>query len=431
MNNNAHTLIADDPIVLDLTGCTDREDLHQRIRKTFGFPEYYGKNWDALWDCLTDLFGVDDQRQIHIKAFSTMSEDMKEYCLPMRRLFDDLQKEYPNLLVTYLSSEKCPMEKIILCDGVRRAEILSYGATLHALYVPDSSGVLRDVVLGYDNLEDYRRHDGYLGATVGRNANRIAAAQFTWNDEVWKLTANEGANQLHSGFAGLHQKQWDYEQTSKNSVTLQTISPHGEDGFPGTLQVRVIYRLADNALSIDYEAICDRDTIVNLTNHAYFNLAGHHSGAVTGHVLAVYADSYTPCGAGTIPTGEVRSVDGSVLDLRAGSLLGDRLHAAELAEYHGYDHNFVLNGSHAATLCCPESGISMAVETSLPGLQVYTAGFLTPRQGKDGAIYDQHHGVCLETQFWPDAVHHSHFPSPILSAGKPYRHRTVYRFTTM
>lgn len=321
------------------------------------------------------------------------------------------------------------MEKIILRDGVYRAEILPYGATLHALSVPDRHGVLRDVVLGYDSIEDYRRHDGYLGATVGRCANRIAGAQLELNGKLWHLTANEGTNQLHSGFCGLHQKDWSYEQTAENTVTLRTVSPHEEDGFPGTLEVAVTYTLSGGALSIGYEAVADRDTVVNLTNHAYFNLAGHDGGAVTDHVLTVYADHYTPCGAGTIPTGEVRSVVGTALDLRSGAALGERLSAAELAEYHGYDHNFVLNGACAARLFCPRSGIAMTVETTLPGLQVYTAGFLTVRQGKGGCVYDRRHGVCLETQFWPDAVHHADFPSPVLRAGEVYRHKTVYRFT--
>ena len=320
------------------------------------------------------------------------------------------------------------MEKIMIRDGAFRAEILPYGATLHALYVPDGFGGVRDVVLGYDSVEEYRRHDGYLGATVGRNANRIAGAEFVLGGEVWHLSANEGANQLHSGFSGLHQKVWSYEQTAENAVTLRTVSPHGEDGFPGTLHLSVTYTLAEGALSIDYAAVCDRDTVVNLTNHAYFNLAGHEGGAVEDHVLTVHADSCTPCGAGTIPTGEVRAVDGTALDLRGGVTLGERLGAAELAEYHGYDHNFVLRGTDAARLYCPRSGIAMTVETTLPGLQVYTAGFLTERQGKGGAAYGRHHGVCLETQFWPDAMHHRNFPSSVLRAGEVYRHKTVYRF---
>lgn len=320
------------------------------------------------------------------------------------------------------------MEKITLRDDAFCAEILPYGATLHALYVPDSQGILHDVVLGYDDLESYRHHDGYLGATVGRNANRIAKAQLPLNGQIWQLSANEGANQLHSGDGGLHQKVWEYAQTAQNSVTLRTVSPHGEDGFPGTLQVAVTYTLSGGALELGYEAVSDRDTIANLTNHAYFNLKGHDGGTIADHVLTVHAHSYTPCGAGTIPTGEVRAVDGTALDLRNGIPLGERLGAEELEEYGGYDHNFVLAGTEAARLHCPDSGITMAVETTLPGLQVYTAGFLTARQGKGGTVYGLHHGICLETQFWPDAVHHAHFPSPVLRAGEVYRHKTAYRF---
>ncbi len=320
------------------------------------------------------------------------------------------------------------MEKIVIRQGAYEAHILPYGATLQSLWVPDRDGGCRDVVLGYESLQEYKENDGYLGAVVGRHANRIAGAQFVLDGEEYRLTANEGSNQLHSGPHGLHQKVWDWQQ-EENTVTLRTVSPDGEDGYPGTLEVAVTYTLCDGALVIDYEAASDRDTVCNLTNHAYFNLAGQASGAVTGHVLRVNADSYTPCGAGTIPTGEVRAVDGTALDLRQGAMLGERLGAAELAEYCGYDHNFCLSGSPAAQLFCPESGICMEAETTLPGLQVYTAGFLTERRGKDGAVYGKNHGVCLETQFWPDAMHHEGFPSTVLRAGEVYRHRTVYRFT--
>ncbi len=320
------------------------------------------------------------------------------------------------------------MEKIIIRQGAWEAQILPYGATLHRLYVPDRTGARRDVVLGYETLADYQRHDGYLGATVGRHANRIAGAQFSLDGTTYALAANEGENQLHSGPSGLHQKVWEWEQTAENCVTLHTVSPNGEDGYPGTLEVSVTYTLSGGALSLDYAAVSDRDTVCNLTNHAYFNLAGQGRGSVAGHTLRVSADHYTPCGAGTIPTGEVRAVDGTTLDLRHGAVLGERLGAAELAEYSGYDHNFCLNDGAAAQLYSPESGICMDAETTLPGLQVYTAGFLTERQGKDGAVYGKHHGVCLETQFWPDAVHHENFPSPILRAREVYRHKTVYRF---
>ena len=322
------------------------------------------------------------------------------------------------------------MEKIVIRQGAYAAHILPYGATLQSLWVPDKSGAARDVVLGYESLQDYQQNDGYLGATVGRCANRIAGAQFMLGGEVFQLTANEGDNQLHSGPHGLHQKVCDWQQTAANSVTLRAVLPNGEDGYPGTLTVSVTYTLDNGTLTIDYEATSDRDTVCNLTNHAYFNLAGQDSGSVAGHVLSVCADRYTPCGPGTIPTGEVRSVDGTALDLRHGAMLGERLGAAELAEYGGYDHNFCLSSTDAAQLYCPESGISMEVKTTLPGLQVYTAGFLTQRAGKGSAVYGKNHGVCLETQFWPDAVHHEHFPSPVLQAGKYYRHQTLYRFNT-
>ena len=321
------------------------------------------------------------------------------------------------------------MEKIIIRQGLYEAHVLPYGATLQSLLVPDRNGVQRDVVLGYESLAEYQQNDGYLGATVGRHANRIAGAQIVLDGTVHPLTANEGENQLHSGPHGLHQKVWTWEQRAENSVTLWALSPDGEDGYPGTLEVMVTYTLSDGALEIGYKAESDCDTVCNLTNHTYFNLAGQGSGLVDSHALRVNADHYTPCGPGTIPTGEVRAVDGTALDLRRSTQLGDRLGAAELAEYGGYDHNFCLNSANAARLYCPESGICMETETTLQGLQVYTAGFLTERKGKDGAVYGKNHGVCLETQFWPDAVHHENFPSPILRAGETYRHQTVYRFS--
>ena len=324
------------------------------------------------------------------------------------------------------------MEKIIIRQGPYEAHILPYGATLQSLWVPGRDGRLYDVVLGYESEEEYRLHDGYLGAVVGRCANRIAGAAFSLDGTDYPLAANEGDNQLHGGPHGLHQKVWAWQQTAENAVTLSTVSPDGEGGWPGTLQVAVTYMLDGGALTIGYEAVSDRDTLCNLTNHAYFNLAGQGSGTIADHTLAVNASHYTPCGAGTIPTGEIRTVDGTALDLRQGAALDDRLGAAELAEYSGYDHNFVLdNGGAAAVLYCGESGIEMTVDTTLPGLQIYTAGFLTERQGKVGAVYNKNHGVCLETQFWPDAVHHENFPSPVLRAGEVYRHRTVYRFTVV
>ena len=322
------------------------------------------------------------------------------------------------------------MEKIILQDGQMEAHILPYGATLQSLLVPDRDGRLRDVVLGYETLEAYRQHDGYLGATVGRCANRIAGAQITLSGTRYPLTANEGANQLHGGPHGLHQKMWEIAHLSKDKVTLRTVSPDGEDGYPGRLEVTVKYILTDNMLRIHYEAVSDKDTLCNLTNHAYFNLSGQGSGPVADHVLSVGAKFYTPCGPGNLPTGEVRAVEGTVLDLRSGVKLGQRLGAAELADCGGYDHNYVLSGQTAAVLYAPDSGIQMETLTTMPGLQVYTAGFLTERQGKAGAVYGKNHGVCLETQFWPDAIHYRHFPSPVLRAGQVYRQQTVYRFST-
>ena len=243
----------------------------------------------------------------------------------------------------------------------------------------------------------------------------------------YRLTANEGANTLHGGGEGFHKKLWRYA-CGENSVTFTLDSPDGEEGFPGNLRAEVTYTLQNSTLTMEYRAKSDRITVVNLTNHAYYNLAGHSGGPVHDHGLRVRADRYTPAGEGNVPTGELADVAGTALDLRQGTWLGERLGSAELAASRGYDHNFVLNGTPAATLWCPRTGIALDMTTTLPGMQVYTAGFLTPRKGKGGALYGPAHAVCLEPQFFPDAVHHENFPSPILRAGEAYRQSITCRF---
>ena len=312
------------------------------------------------------------------------------------------------------------------------ADLIPFGATLRALRVPDRSGGVTDVCLGYDDLESYRTLDACLGGTIGRCANRIGGARFTLDGREYRLTANEGENQLHGGRVGFHQKLWQF-RCGEHSVTFLLDSPDGEEGFPGNLHAEVTYRLEDTALVIDYQAVCDQPTVVNLTNHAYFNLAGHDGGPVSDHVLTLNADSYTPAGEGNIPTGVLAPVAGAALDLRSGAPLGERLDDPMLQGSRGFDHNYVLrqNGGPAASLLCPRTGISMEVETSLEGMQVYTAGFLSQRRGKGGAVYGPRHAVCLETQHFPDAVNQAAFPSPVLRPGQVYRHKTVYRFSLL
>lgn len=308
-------------------------------------------------------------------------------------------------------------------------ELLDYGATIRAIWVPDREGKQTDICLGYDSLEEYQKQDGYLGAIVGRNANRIANARFTLNGIEYCLTPNEGVNQLHGGCNGFDKKIWAYT-IGEDSVTFALDSADGEEGFPGNLHVEVTYKLSHDTLDINYYAVSDKDTVVNLTNHAYFNLAGQDGGVVDDHILTVHAGCYTPVDRALIPTGEISGVEGSALDLRKGAKLGERFPEPALAATNGYDHNFVLDADEtaAAKLWCPRTGIALEVATSMEGIQLYTAGALTERNGKRGAVYGRHNAVCLETQHFPDAVNHTNFPSSVLRAGEKYCERTSYRF---
>ena len=322
-----------------------------------------------------------------------------------------------------------PVALLTITDGAMEAELISFGAAVRSIRVPDRNGNTVDVCLGYDTPAEYRDQGGCLGACLGRCANRIGGAKFTLNGVTYPLFANEGANTLHGGKVGFHKKLWAYT-CGENSVTFIMDSPDGEEGFPGNLHAEVTYTLGNGALTIDYRAVTDRDTVVNMTNHTYFNLAGHDGGRVDDHVLTIRASRYTPAGSGNIPTGEIASVEGTPLDLRGGAVLGDRLGDPFLAAGGGYDQNFVLDGGEgpAAELYCPRTGIAMEMTTTLEGTQLYTAGHLSNRPGKGGAIYDIAHAACLETQHFPDAVNHPEFPSPILRAGQEFHETTSYRF---
>ena len=318
---------------------------------------------------------------------------------------------------------------IRLVEGDIRVELLPFGAAIRAISVPDRQGRPTDVCLGYDRLEDYRDYDACFGGTIGRCANRIGGAAFTLNGRTYHLTANEGRNQLHGGKVGFHKKLWRFT-CAPGAVTFLLNSPDGEEGFPGNLHAEVTYSLSGDTLTVDYRALSDADTVVNLTNHAYFNLAGHDGGVVADHHLTVHAASYTPAGAGNVPTGAILPVEGTPLDLRTGAALGDRLEDAFLAGSRGYDHNYVLDQGTAAAaeLWCPRTGIGLELHTTMHGMQLYTAGFLTERTGKSGVVYGPHHAVCLEPQFFPDAVNHDNFPSPVLKAGAEYHQTIRYRF---
>lgn len=306
--------------------------------------------------------------------------------------------------------------------------LLDYGATIQSLYVPDRKGMPVDVVLGYDTVEAYEKNDGYLGATIGRMANRIGHGQFHLDGKTYALALNDGENHLHGGSRGFDKHIWNV-CAEEDSLVCTRLSPDGEEGYPGNLQVSVRFTLTDDALTLTYEAQSDRTTIVSLTNHSYFNLAG--GGSILEHTLQVNAERFLENNAGCLPTGKILDVDGTAFDFRAPKKIGRDLSSNDPNfSAGGYDHNFVLCGRKAAVLECEDTGIRMCVETTLPGMQVYTANFLTPRAGKNGSQMGLRNAVCLETQIFPDGMAHYAFPSPILRTGELLRSQTSFRFET-
>lgn len=317
-------------------------------------------------------------------------------------------------------------------------KILTYGGAVRSLVVPDRNGNPVDVALGFDTLEDYRAQDKYIGALVGRYANRIGRARFSLNGVEYKLAANDGENSLHGGSVGFDKQVWTVEKFDGSVVTLSLVSPGGQEGYPGTLTVRVTYTLSNGGLAINYRARCDRDTVCNLSNHSYFNLSGHGSGSVEGQYIRLNASQYTPTVPGSIPTGEVAPVDGTPMDLRRARRIGEHINDPfdQLTMAGGYDHNWVIDRWDGQLRCAakawsPHTGIAMDVSTTLPGVQFYAGNFLSGcPAGKGGAVYGDRHGFCLETQFFPDSPNRPGFPSCVLRAGEEYRSTTTYGFFT-
>jgi aldose 1-epimerase len=323
---------------------------------------------------------------------------------------------------------------------------LTYGGIVTRLEVPDRKGKRADIVLGFNSLADYERYNGkiHFGALIGRYANRIANGQFMLDGHSYRLPVNEPPNTLHGGDHGFDEKIWSAVKTFQNAsgagVQLRYVSPDGENGFPGTLTVDVTYTLTDdNELRIDYRAKTDKPTVVNLTNHSYFNLAGEGSGSVEDQLIMIAASSYTPTRPDSIPTGEIASVEGTPLDLRALTPIGARLRSsfAQMRYARGYDHNFKLNknGQHsadpafAARAYDPGSGRVLDVYTTQPGLQFYTANGLDGSAlGKSGSAYRQTDAFALETQHFPDSPNHPAFPSTELKPGDEYHEVTVWKF---
>lgn len=314
------------------------------------------------------------------------------------------------------------------------AKVTDYGTIITELLVPDRNGNLADVVLGFDKLEGYLGTHPYFGCTVGRVANRIAGGRFTLDGQTYKLAVNNGTNHLHGGLAGFSMKLWAAALAGNNAVAFTYRSPDGEEGYPGTLDVRVVMTLTEeNELRLDYRATTDRPTILNLTNHSYFNLAG--KGLVLDHELKLGAQAYTPVDENSIPTGEIRPVSGSPVDFTRPAPIGSRF--SQLGSQPvGYDHNFIIDGGGkslvlAAWVREPASGRVMETWTTEPGVQLYTANYLDGKlTGKGGQRYERHCAFCLETQHYPDSINKPQFPSIVLRPGEVYQQTTIYKFST-
>ncbi len=333
------------------------------------------------------------------------------------------------------------VERYLLSNGSgMRVGILTLGALIQSIEVPARDGCFVNVALGFASVDDYARDSNYFGATVGRFANRIAAGQFTIDGVTHQVPLNEGANSLHGGSEGFDRRVWEaspVERADGVGVRLRLVSADGDQGYPGQLTVDVTYTLAgDNALAIDYQATTDRPTVVNLTNHVYFNLAGEGSGTIEDHVLTLHADRYTPIGADFIPTGALLPVAGTPLDFRAPTRIGARIREGDeqLRLAQGYDHNFVLNRGDeglvlAARVDHPASGRALEVRTTEPGVQFYTGNMLDGSAvGTSGRTYRQGDGFTLETQHYPDAPNQPSFPPTVLRPGEVFASHTAYAF---
>jgi aldose 1-epimerase len=305
--------------------------------------------------------------------------------------------------------------------------IMSYGGAITSLKTPDRNGDFADIVLGFESLDAYAGNPRYFGALIGRHANRIAGGKFSLNGIAYQLPQNNGANHLHGGFRGFDKRDWTIREDG-NTLHLTYFSKDGEEGYPGNLTAFVDYTLLDNELRIDYRATTDRDTIVNLTNHSYFNLRG--SGTILDHELTLNADHFTPVSNDLIPTGEIESVAETPMDFRDGKAIGSDIDDVA----GGYDHNFVLNNwdgtlRSAARLYEATTGRVLEILTTEPGIQFYSGNFLDGSfTGKYGFVYEKYTGLCLEPQHFPDAPNHENFPSTTLRPGEEYNHTSIYRF---
>ena len=321
-----------------------------------------------------------------------------------------------------------------------KVTVTDFGANIVSIIVPDQNNVMADVALGFQSVQGYEENAPGFGSFIGRNANRIGNAQFEIDGKVYELQKNDGPNNLHGGDPAYNKVMYDvetFEDENGSSIELSRISPDMEQGFPGNLTLSVTYTLTEeNELLIEYFAVSDKDTVVNLTNHSYFNLAGHNSGSVLNQEVQILASAFTPTDDNLIPTGEIASVEGTPMDFRVMKAIGNDIKAdyKPLKQAGGYDHNYVLDKETSDVELCakmydPKSKRYMEVYTDLPGMQFYTANFLAePADGKDGTVYHKQDAACFETQFYPNACNTKEFPSSVLKAGVEYSYATIYKF---
>lgn len=320
-------------------------------------------------------------------------------------------------------------------------KVLNYGGVVVSLKIPDKNGVFDDVVLGFESIDQYMRESPFFGAIVGRYGNRIAKGKFTLDGVTYNLAINNGPNHLHGGVKAFDKVLWKVEENRTNegpSLTLSYISADGDEGYPGTLSVIVVYTLTDNnEFKINYQATTDKKTVINLSQHSYFNFSGNAKRSILDHEIMLNADRFVAIDETSIPTGDLKSVQGTPFDFRKPTRVGDRIDNddEQLKNGQGYDHTFVFNEgvsngkTVAASLYDPVSGRYMEVFTKEPGVQFYSGNFLKGYKGKNGAVYHKRFGLCLETQHFPDSPNQSKFPSVILSPGKVYQTETTYRFS--
>lgn len=326
----------------------------------------------------------------------------------------------------------------ILKNDCIEVSVSDYGASLISLFVPDKNNHPVDIVLGFDSVLEYETDAGtYIGCNVGRNANRIGSGKFVLNGITYNLDKNDGEkNNLHSGLHPYSKRLWTVEESSDNSITFSLESPHMDQGFPGNLKLYINYTLTDkNQLKITYEGTPDADTVINVTNHSYFNLNGQGNGDILNLNLTVFADNFTPTDQYSIPTGEIKSVNGTPMDFRNSKPIGQDIAKdyMPLKMAGGYDHNWCINNydsnlQKVIKVTSTITGITMEMETDYPGVQIYTANYISNVKGKSNSVYQEKSAVCFEPQFFPDAVNHENFPQPICKAGEKYHKEIVYTF---